>query len=130
MANAMIGGLLAAGFQASNIIVSDPYEPTRQSLEKNFGVKTTNDNNSTITSKGYVVMLAVKPQVMKAVAEGLTEVVGKYEPLIITIAAGITLPDLSRWLSAGSNKTPALVRCMPNTPALVSEGATGYCLLI
>jgi pyrroline-5-carboxylate reductase len=126
MANAIIGGLLSAGFSAQNIMVSDPYEPTRQTLEKVFQVKTTTDNNETIYANGQVLILAVKPQVMKQVAEGIAQKVQQFQPLIITIAAGITLPDLSRWLQAGSNpKEPVLVRCMPNTPALVGEGATG-----
>jgi pyrroline-5-carboxylate reductase len=126
MANAIIGGLLTAGYIASNVIVSDPYEPTRQHLEKTFQVKTTTNNDDTIYAKNQVLILAVKPQVMKQVAEGIALKVQEFQPLIITIAAGITITDLSRWLKAGPNpKEPVLVRCMPNTPALVGEGATG-----
>ncbi|KAI8900058.1 pyrroline-5-carboxylate reductase [Globomyces pollinis-pini] len=127
MANAIIGGLLTAGFVASNIIVSDPYPPSRDNLEKNFNVKTTDDNNITVTAPNTVLILAVKPQVMKSVAEGIAKMVQTHKPLIITIAAGITLPDLSRWLLKDSidNHPPSLIRCMPNTPALVGQGATG-----
>ncbi|KAJ3258501.1 hypothetical protein HK103_003623 [Boothiomyces macroporosus] len=125
MANAIIGGLLAAGYKASNIIVSDPYEPSRQSLEKNFGVSTTTDNNATLTHPNTILILAVKPQVMKQVAEGISKNVLQFKPLIISIAAGITIPDLSRWLKMGSTEEPCIIRCMPNTPALVSQGATG-----
>jgi pyrroline-5-carboxylate reductase len=127
MANAIIGGLLAAGYLASNMIVSDPYEPTRAHLEKTFGVKTTMNNNDIVSEPGCVLILAVKPQVIKQVAEGIAAAAQKYQPLIITIAAGITIPDLSKWLKTGScsAQEPAIVRCMPNTPALVGEGATG-----
>ena len=68
--------------------------------------------------------MAVKPQVMKIVAQGIAQVVQKYKPLIITIAAGITVPDLTRWLLDGAGPScpkPSIVRCMPNTPALVLE---------
>ncbi|KAJ3348424.1 hypothetical protein HDU91_006562 [Kappamyces sp. JEL0680] len=126
MANAIIGGLIAAGYSSSGMVVSDPYEPTRLGLEKNYGVKTTVDNNETITSEGTVLILAVKPQVMKTVAQGIAAAVQKYSPLVITIAAGITVSDLTKWLTTGSSaKAASIVRCMPNTPALVGEGATG-----
>jgi pyrroline-5-carboxylate reductase len=62
---------------------------------------------------------------MKQVAEGIADMVHKYKPLIISIAAGITIKDLARWLTKDASNPPAVVRCMPNTPALVSEGATG-----
>ncbi|KAJ3269937.1 hypothetical protein HDV01_000783 [Terramyces sp. JEL0728] len=125
MANAIIGGLLSAGYKASNIIVSDPYEPSRQSLEKNFGVATTTDNNATIAHPNTILILAVKPQVMKQVAEGISKNALEFKPLIISIAAGITVPDLSRWIKMGSAQEPSIIRCMPNTPALISQGATG-----
>jgi pyrroline-5-carboxylate reductase len=127
MANAIIGGLVAAGVSAKEMVVSDPYEPTRKNLEKAYGVKTTEDNNETIHGPGVILILAVKPQVMKAVAEGISAQVQKHQPLIISIAAGITIPDLSKWLSkdAPQGFLPTIVRCMPNTPALVGEGATG-----
>ena len=124
MANAIIGGLIAAGKPAIDIRVSDPYEPSRASLESKYGVSTTNDNKTTVSEPNSVLILAVKPQVMKDVATGIAEMVSNFKPLIITIAAGITIPDLSRWLTSNGIK-PAIVRCMPNTPALVSEGASG-----
>lgn len=128
MANAIIGGLVSAGVPTNDIIVSDPYRPTREALEQNYGVKTTVDNNETITRSGILLILAVKPQVMKAVAQGISKVVQQYRPLIISIAAGITIKDLTKWLLVNASDSalpPAIVRCMPNTPALVGEGATG-----
>ena len=124
MANAIIGGLIATGVAPEDITVSDPYEPSRASLNSKYGISTTDDNNSTIMQEDSVLVLAVKPQVMKQVATGIAQMVGKFKPLIITIAAGITIPDLERWLAC-SGISPPIVRCMPNTPALVSEGASG-----
>jgi len=68
-----------------------------------------------------VVVLAVKPQIMREVTHGLAAAVQEQQPLVISIAAGIRLGDLARWLGGYSR----LVRCMPNTPALVQSGATG-----
>ena len=130
MANAIIGGLIVAGYKASDMIVSDPWEPSRQKLEKDYQVTTTTDNNETIRFNDKpcdVIILAVKPQVMKQVAQGIAHTCQQFKPLIITIAAGITIPDLSRWLlfGASDNTPPAIVRVMPNTPALTQQGATG-----
>ena len=124
MANAIIGGLIATGAAPADITVSDPYEPCRANLKAKYGVLTTDDNNRTIMQDDSVLVLAVKPQVMKQVATGIALMVRKFKPLIITIAAGITIPDLERWLTS-SGVPPPIVRCMPNTPALVSEGASG-----
>ena len=89
MANAIIGGLLASGFHASDMTVSDPYEPTRKSLEEKYKVATTEDNKKCISFPDTVLILAVKPQVMKIVAEGIASRVAEFKPLIITIAAVI-----------------------------------------
>ena len=124
MASAIIGGLIATGTSPSEIKVSDPYEPSLVALKSKYGVSTTMDNNTTVTEKDSILILAVKPQVMRAVALAISGMVAEFKPLVITIAAGITIPDLSRWLTTNSIK-PQIVRCMPNTPALVSEGASG-----
>jgi len=143
MANAIIGGLVSAGVSPKGIFVSDPYEPSRRNLEKSYGVHTTDRNNDLVTSEGTILVLAVKPQVMKAVAEGIAAQVARFKPLVVSIAAGVNVDDLATWLSpslnlnpsasagagAGAESTspsrPAIIRCMPNTPSLVSEGATG-----
>lgn len=72
-------------------------------------------------SHADIVVLAVKPQIMPHVARSLKDVIQKVKPVVISIAAGITSKDIDAWL--GSNV--AVVRTMPNTPALVGEGATG-----
>ncbi|KAJ3119252.1 hypothetical protein HK100_000399 [Physocladia obscura] len=123
MAKAMIAGLLAAGHPAGNITVTEPQETTLALLRTGFpGVRTSTDNAAAIFGS-HVIVLATKPQVLKAVAEALVaplKTESTNNPLILSIAAGIRVADLARWLDY---KT--IVRVMPNTPALVSEGASG-----
>ncbi|KAJ3010028.1 hypothetical protein HKX48_007609 [Thoreauomyces humboldtii] len=144
MGQAIIGGLLANGYPAKNITVSEPNEAARTHLEKTFGVLTTSKNEEAVAftagssqrdGKGVgadLVMLAVKPQIMRDVALAMAVSVQKYKPVVVTIAAGIVLKDLARWLTSDAQgkalddaAPPRLVRVMPNTPALVLEGAAG-----
>ncbi len=118
MATSLIGGLLKQGFPASSLSVCDPIRETRLQLESDFQIATFPDNAH--ASESDIVVLAVKPQIMKAVATALASAVS-HQPLIISIAAGIPAPALQAWL--GDNIP--LVRCMPNTPALLQQGATG-----
>lgn len=119
MATSIIGGLLAQGeIKAHSICVSDPSLDQRLALEKKFAITTCADNQQAI-AKADVVILAVKPQVMRAVLEPLRPLLEKSQPLLISIAAGISLPSLMQW--SGCH---AIVRTMPNTPALVQQGAT------
>lgn len=120
MASSLVGGLIAKGFVAQNISASDPYEVSLKNMTSLYGVRTAVDNNVAIAAAD-VVILAVKPQVMKTVAENIRSTVQKNKPLLISIAAGISLQSLQSWLG----ETTAIVRCMPNTPALVQLGATG-----
>lgn len=120
MANSLIGGLLAKGFSPKNIFASDPYEATRKNIAVQYGVYTT-DNNRDAVQKAGVVVLAVKPQAMKAAAQDIAAVVQEQQPLVISIAAGISIESLQDWLGPKTS----IVRCMPNTPALVQLGATG-----
>jgi pyrroline-5-carboxylate reductase len=119
MASSIIGGLVAKGYEASNITASDPYEESLTKLKNVAPVNTTNDNNQAIANADIVV-LAVKPQTMKAVLQELAAVAQAKKPLIISIAAGITSNSIDQWL--GGNMS--IVRCMPNTPSLVQAGAT------
>jgi pyrroline-5-carboxylate reductase len=84
------------------------------------------ESNTEFSAEADVAILAVKPQVAKDVCRELGESWGQKPraPLVISIAAGIQLNELRQWFSAGG-KTPPIVRTMPNTPALVGEGATG-----
>src|SRR5699024_4852776 len=79
------------------------------------------DADTTPVLQSDVWLLAVKPQVMAAVARGLAQIIGDHRPLTISIAAGVPLAALRAWLAVDL----PLVRCMPNTPALIGCGATG-----
>ncbi|KAJ3145898.1 hypothetical protein HDU89_006784 [Geranomyces variabilis] len=140
MGAAIIGGLLANGYPAKNITVSEPNASSREHLEKTFGVYTTSDNDAAVAftagnggGRGAdLVMLAVKPQIMRDVARGIAKSVQKHKPVVVSIAAGILIKDLAAWLATDADGAslpgaapPALIRVMPNTPALVSEGAAG-----
>jgi len=124
MATSLIGGLLADKLPANQITVADPTASTRDSLASHFGVNTEEDNVTAIANAD-VVVLAVKPQTLQSVAEALAPAVQKCRPLVVTIAAGIRSADLSRWLGGKTGDDVAVVRAMPNTPALLQTGATG-----
>lgn len=118
MAASLIGGLINAGISASNITVAEPDEERRHSLAGQFGINTSADNNATLDCE--IIVLAVKPQLLKQVCEQL-DTSPDSQLLFISIAAGIRSTDINRWLKGGK----AVVRCMPNTPALLQCGASG-----
>ncbi len=119
MAHSVIGGLIADGCAPSRITASDPDPGKRETLQNAFGIEVTADNTEAVRSSA-VVVLAVKPQVLPDVAQEISATVQSASPLVVSIAAGIREPDLRRWLGGDT----AIVRAMPNTPALVSSGAT------
>lgn len=119
MATSLIGGLLEQGYLAKQITASDPLEENRLRLQQQFGIHTS-DNNVDIAQRADVILLAVKPQVMEPVVTALSSAL-MHQPLVISIAAGITIASLEQWAGAGI----PIVRCMPNTPALVQTGAAG-----
>ncbi len=120
MARSLIGGLIVRGTPASGIRVSEPVAPLREALAADFGVATGEDNAAAAAGAG-LWLLAVKPQVMRAVCEALAPLAQAERPLVVSIAAGITAAQLQRWLGGGV----AVVRAMPNTPALLGAGVTG-----
>ena len=120
MATSLVGGLIADGWGTDLIFIAEPEEKRRAEIRSRFPVHTGQDNAEVIRQVD-VVVLAVKPQIMREVTRGLAAAVQEQQPLVISIAAGIRLGDLARWLGGYSR----LVRCMPNTPALVQSGATG-----
>lgn len=120
MARSLIGGLIADGHHADCIWVAEPNAEQREFLRSRFGIHTGADNPE-IAAKAQVVVLAVKPQILQGVAQQLAPTIQMCQPLVISIAAGVREPDLRRWLGGGS---PALVRTMPNTPALVGSAAS------
>lgn len=119
MARSIIGGLIEQGVPASNLRASDPSEECLQQLALLGPVVTSVENREAVQGSD-VVVLAVKPQVMNAVTSDIREAVDAQGALVISIAAGITLSSLEAGLGTG---TP-IVRCMPNTPALLRSGAT------
>lgn len=119
MASAIIGGLINNGYAANKLWVADPIQESLDTLQDSYGLNISIDNNETV-SQADVVLLAVKPQMMATVCQMIQATVRKKNPLIISIAAGVTSHMLSGWLS----DNVSIVRCMPNTPALVQQGAT------
>ena len=120
MASALLGGLLKRGFPAARILVADPSREGRERLAQDYGVKVTPDN-SLAARKADVVILAVKPQQMRALALQLSTSVAKEQSLIISIAAGISHASLLQWFGPKVD----VVRCMPNRPALNGFGRDG-----
>lgn len=119
MACSLIGGLIADGCDPKKIWVADPTPAKLSTLQEQFGINITTDNDAAV-SQSSVVVLAVKPQMLREVANQLAGVIQRKKPLVISIAAGVREPDLCDWLGGDV----AVVRTMPNTPALVSSGAT------
>ena len=120
MATALAGGLLAHNFSPERLAMSDPRP---QALEEHAakGIFTTHDNIE-LVRRSDVVVLAVKPQVVTEVLIPLRAIWQERQPLLLSIAAGITLSGLQNLLGGHL----AMVRAMPNTPALVQCGASGY----
>ncbi|MCD9030764.1 pyrroline-5-carboxylate reductase [Luteimonas sp. Y-2-2-4F] len=122
MARSLIGGLVGGGRPAAAIRVAEPGEDKRRALAADFGVQVFADAASAADGAS-VWVLSVKPQAMREVCTGLAALARAQRPLVVSIAAGITLAQLARWLGDGV----ATVRAMPNTPALLGAGMTGLC---
>ncbi len=120
MASALIGGLIADGTAKDSIIASDPNTDQRSHLHDSYGICTV-DNNAEAISDADVVVLAVKPQLLQQVCNELSSHLKDKHCLIVSIAAGIRCSTMSKWL----NSDLPIVRCMPNTPAMLQVGATG-----
>ncbi|MBK1735273.1 pyrroline-5-carboxylate reductase [Halorhodospira abdelmalekii] len=119
MARSLIGGLIADGHSSTRIHVAEPDSERRDALARDFAVPTYAENRAAV-EQADAVILAVKPQVIREVAEALGEQLRQQQTLAISVAAGVRLRDLERWLGADA----AIVRTMPNTPALVRSAAT------
>ena len=117
MATALIAGLQSQQFAMANITVIELDTEKRQALESQFGVNTSAELDAAVACDAIV--LAIKPQQLPTLAKALANLLSNQ--LIISIAAGIRLADLSRWL--GYYRT--IIRCMPNTPAQIQQGITG-----
>ncbi len=122
MATALIGGLKKQGFSVAGIQVVEPFAAARERLSETFGVRCTASIDAAALNC-EVLVLAVKPQQMK---EALAAASGQLtHQLVISIAAGLRLADIGRWLGGKDGSYDNLVRAMPNTPALIGAGITG-----
>jgi pyrroline-5-carboxylate reductase len=120
MGGALIRGLIARGLSAQRISVGEAHQPRRIELADQLGVHVTADNREAV-QRADVVVIAVKPQDMAGTVQRVAEAFGSNPPLVISIAAGIRVADIQAWCGAGV----AVVRAMPNRPALSGVGATG-----
>jgi len=119
MASSLINGLIASGHSPDQLWVSDTNQEILDALVANLKINVSVNNND-IVNQVDVVVLAVKPQVLHAVAEQVADGIRKRKLLVVSIAAGVSQESLAEWLG----EEVAIVRCMPNTPALVRTGAT------
>ncbi len=128
MASAIIGGILKEGLaEPGELIGSSKTEKTAIQIKEKFGIGTCTDNR-TVAEAADVLILAVKPQFFPEVIMEIRDCV-KEETLIISVAAGKTIDYIEKQFSRNDGNTKIkLIRCMPNTPALVLEGCTGYCV--
>jgi len=119
MGGALVRGLIARGLPAQNIAVGEALQARRIALADELGVLVTADNREAVQGAD-VVVLAVKPQDMAGTVQALAESFARDKPLVLSIAAGIRVADIAAW----SGGAVAVVRAMPNRPALNSAGAT------
>ena len=123
MAQAIIRGLIAADHPPENISAADPDPQQRAAISNLAAEIDVQADNSKILSQADAIVLAVKPQIMAAVASKLADTIRIDTQLIVSIAAGITLQSLRGWFGEAAQ----LVRVMPNQPALVGQGMSGLC---
>ena len=122
MATALARAWVRGGrISTASTLASDPIASARAGFERDTGCPATADNGA-VARHADVLILAVKPQTMTAVLAEVREVVAAKKPLVVSIAAGITLAQLADELGASTR----LIRVMPNTPCLVDASASGY----
>ena len=119
MARSLVGGMIARGVSASRIAVVEPVAAARDALSRQFGVNAVESPDS-VAGDADVVVLAVKPQVMRNVCAALRPLLPA-KALLVSVAAGIRSDQIDGWM--GGDR--AIVRVMPNTPALLGAGAAG-----
>lgn len=117
MGSALLGGLIHSGFRTENLFMTDPDLQKLHDLKQKYHINIESDN-LIAAEKADVILFAVKPQQLPDIAKSLASIAQKNHPLIISIAAGVSIQQLNQWLG----QTIAIVRCMPNTPALINAG--------
>ena len=121
MARALAGGMLAAGYEARHILISEPIAAHRANLAAELPGTIIEAENETVVRDAECMVLAVKPQILCDVCKPLAATVQKTRPLVISIAAGVRSGDIDTWLGGDL----AVVRAMPNQPALLRLGISG-----
>lgn len=119
MARSLIGGLAQGGYRPEQIRVCDPDPDQRQRLQQGYSILAV-EHMADVVENTDCLVLAVKPQVLPLVCTELGGLIADKKPLVLSIAAGIRVKSISRWLG----QKHAIVRCMPNTPALIQAGAS------
>jgi len=122
MGRSLIGGLVANGLPVNSITGTDLNAEQRQSTASQYNIEVLEDNQQAIKDAD-VVVIAVKPQSMEDTLKPIKTTLSQGKPLLISIAAGIQLSHLGKW----AGEELAIVRAMPNTPALIQSGATALC---
>ncbi|AZR81352.1 pyrroline-5-carboxylate reductase [Thiomicrospira sp. S5] len=120
MSLSLMGGLLASGYPKDKILATDPSADRRQEVTQSLGIPCLESNTET-AAQADIILLAVKPQQLEPVCKELADTVKAKGALVISIAAGVRTSDIAFWLGGEA----AIVRTMPNTPALIRSGATG-----
>jgi pyrroline-5-carboxylate reductase len=116
MASAIIGGLLKQGLTSNHILVVEPFEEARAKLKEQFGIVALHAPDATL-ARARMVVWAVKPQIFKDAAAQTKAFTAN--ALHLSVAAGIRSDSIATWLG-----TERIIRCMPNTPALIGKGIT------
>ncbi len=120
MATSLISGLLNKGLNTGHIKATNPNYNQREYIRQRFNIQVFDDNNEHFGWPDVVVM-AVKPQVMKTALLEIRDNIHDSQPLVISVAAGITTAQMQTWLQ----QPTAIIRTMPNTPAAIGQGAIG-----
>jgi len=120
MSLSLMGGLLASGYPKDKILATDPSADRRQEVTQSLGIPCLESNTET-AAQADIILLAVKPQQLEPACKELADTVKAKGALVISIAAGVRTSDIAFWLGGEA----AIVRTMPNTPALIRSGATG-----
>jgi len=121
MAGSLIGGLISDGWNPAKIHIADPDPQQLNTVLQHHPDIIATDDNRTAIERADAVILAVKPQILHTVCAELHTDIQTRKPVVISIAAGVREKDINRWLGGHL----PIVRCMPNTPALVQSAATG-----
>ena len=121
MTRAIVAGLIEGKYPAEDLLIAEPAIEQRAALARDLPGVIIEESNDDVARRAGTVVLAVKPQVMRGVCERLAQTVQKSQPLIVSVAAGIRSVDIDAWLGGGL----AIVRVMPNQPALLRLGASG-----